>query len=139
MIFKPWRSAMDRTASQSGVLPMRLGSKMAPVEGVISSSMRFTSALKVSSSTSTRTGTRPARMRGAMSVEKVSPAVITSWPRSSPRSSTARYRPEEPELHITAAALPNRDATCLSMALTRRPTHNPCGSFRTSTTASISA
>ena len=64
--------------------------RIAPVRGVIISSMRATSTQNVSGSQSTSTGTRPARSIGAMSVEKVSPQVTTSVPGSRSSSSTAR-------------------------------------------------
>ncbi len=55
----PWSSASRRTASQSGALPIRFGRKIAFVRGPTSSSILDTSALNVSGSTSTKTGTRP--------------------------------------------------------------------------------
>ena len=87
---RPWAAAMAAMASQSGVLPIRFGKSIAPVRGVIASSMRATSTQNVSGSQSTSTGTSPARSIGAMSVEKVSPQVTTSVPGSRSSSSTAR-------------------------------------------------
>jgi len=49
-----------------------------------------TSIWYVSTSTSTKTGTRPARIIGAMSVENVTDEVMISSPGSRPSSSTAR-------------------------------------------------
>ncbi len=88
--WRPWSSAMARMRSQSGALPMRLGARIALVRGEIIASMPSTSMLKVSGSTSTKAGTMPDRTSGAMSVEKVTAAVITSSPGSHPSSSTAR-------------------------------------------------
>ena len=40
---RPWRSAISRIASQSGMLPHRLGTRIAFVRGPIISSMRLAS------------------------------------------------------------------------------------------------
>ncbi|CAB5022183.1 unannotated protein [freshwater metagenome] len=139
MVTSPWASAMARMASQSGVLPMRLGMRSAFVRGVIISSMRDTSTQNVSSSASTSTGVSPARTMGAMSVENVSPQVTISSSGAKSSSSIARYSADEPELTMTPRDLPNSAATWRSMAMTRRPGHRPWGPDRnTSTTASIS-
>ena len=75
-----------------------------------------------------------------LQVEKVTAAVTTSLPLGRSRSSTARERAEEPELHMRPRALPKRSATARSMAFTLRPGQSPPGPERsTSTTASISA
>ena len=66
--------------SQSGALPARFGSRIAFDAGPIIASIASTSTLKVSGSTSTNTGTSPARISGARSVEKVSGEVMTSEP-----------------------------------------------------------
>ena len=87
---RPWASAMARMRSQSGALPMRFGARIAFVRGEIMASIASTSMLYVSGSTSTNTGTIPARTSGAMSVENVTADVMTSSPGSHPSSSTAR-------------------------------------------------
>ena len=60
MTLRPWRSATSRTTSQSGAFPARLGSRMARVRSVTSSSILAASVLKVFGAASTNTGTRPA-------------------------------------------------------------------------------
>jgi hypothetical protein len=87
---RSWASAIARMRSQSGTLPMRFGTRMARVRGPIIGSIASTSTLKVSGSTSTNTGTSPARTIGATSVENVTAEVTISSPGSSPSSSTAR-------------------------------------------------
>ena len=87
---RPRSSAMARMRSQSGALPIRLGASTAFVSGEISRSSASTSRLYVSGSTSTNTGTSPARTIAAMSVENVSTEVRTSLPGGRSSSSTAR-------------------------------------------------
>ena len=125
--------------SQSGALPARFGIKIARVSGPIIASMASTSTLKVSGSTSMNTGTSPARMSGARSVENVRGDVMTSAPALRSRSSTARYSAEEPELHITPPALPKSSATRHSISTTFFPIRSvPAPSWSTPRTASIS-
>ena len=83
------------------------------MRGPIIASIASTSTLYVSGSTSTNTGTRPARTIGAMSVENVTADVMISSPGCRPSSSTARYSAEEPELHMTPRRLPNSSAIAL--------------------------
>ena len=131
---------MARTASQSGALPMRLGSRIARVFGEMSSSMRATSVLNVSGSTSTNTGTRPARTSDEMSVENVSVDVMTSEPAGRSSSSTARYSADEPEFTITPDDLPYNAATWRSISATFLPIAKlVTPPSRTSITASFSA
>lgn len=85
--------------------------RIALVAGVIISSMRATSIWYVNGSTSTNTGTCPARTIGARSVEKVTAAVMISEPAGRSRSSTARYSADDLELHIRPRCLPKSAAT----------------------------
>jgi len=94
----------------------------------------------VSGSTSTNTGTSPARTSDDTSVEKVRTEVSTSAPFGRPSSSTARNNAEDPEFTAMPWRLANSAATCCSNSRTRRPMRNAPGPLRsTSTTASISA
>ncbi len=137
---RSWASAMARIRSQSGALPMRFGARIALVRGEIIASMPSTSMLNVSGSTSTNAGTIPARTSGAMSVENVTAAVTISSPGSHPSSSMARYRADEPELHMMPRRFPKYAATPCSNALTFLLIRSAEGPpRRTSTTASISS
>ena len=140
MTARPCRSATSRMRSQSGAFPARFGIRIAFVAGPIIASIASTSTLNVSGSTSTNTGTSPARMSGARSVENVSGDVMTSDPGGRSSSSTARYSADEPELHITPPALPNSSATRRSISATFLPMRSvPAPSFSTPRTASISS
>ena len=100
---------------------------MARVRGPIAASIASTSIWYVSYSTSTNTGTKPARTNGATSVENVTAAVSTSSPGSRPSSSTARYSADEPELTMMPRFLANDAATSRSISLTFLPMRNPLG------------
>lgn len=90
MTSRSWARAMAAMRSQSGRLPIRDGIIMARVRGVIAASIRSTSMLKVSGSTSTKAGISRFLTRGATVVAKVRTGVTTSAPSGRPSSSTAR-------------------------------------------------
>ena len=73
----PWTSAIWRMRTVWSVA-IRVGHQNGPVRSVTISSIRSTSMLYVSDSTSTKAGTKPPRTSGARSVEKVTAGVITS-------------------------------------------------------------
>jgi hypothetical protein len=83
--------------------------------------MRDTSALNVSASISTNTGTNPARTIDEMSVENVHVDVITSEPGGRFNNSTAKYSADEPEFTITPDVLPKSAATLRSIPATFSP------------------
>ncbi len=130
---------MSRMWSQSGALPMRLGTRIAFVLGPIISSIFWTSIWNVSGVTSTNTGTKLARIMGAMSVEKVTDEVMISSPGDRPRTSMAKYNADDPELHMIPRFFPKREATRRSISRTFLPIRSAVGPpRRTLTTASIS-
>ena len=84
--------------------------------------------MKVSRSTSTRTGTSPALTSGKYVVDQATAGTITSSPGASgrgnaglTRAETATRLAEEPELTITASATPRYSAQSCSKRRTLSP------------------
>ena len=95
---RSWRSAIWRSRSQSGTLPIRLGIISALVFGPISASIWSTAMLYVPGITSTNAGRSPCCTSGAIVVAKVSTGVMTSLPLGNCSRATARKFADEPEL-----------------------------------------
>ena len=112
----------------SQALPSRCTGSSARVRGPMAPATAAGSIVKVSRSTSTRTGTSPAFTSGKYVVDQATAGTTTSSPATSgrgraglTRAATATRFADEPELTITASATPRYSAHSASKRRTFSP------------------